>query len=142
MIEIYSIILVFTSVFHSYITILKIFQIELNKTFDNNTKSELNATFEVSKPVILPVQKAKRSDSYEVTPERKPIKTNKNENNYDIHDLKSDCSTDDDEDPKKKIPPWAQGMFRYFCLFQILPLVLIGWFKGNLEVFFQTLIFL
>ena len=34
----------------------------------------------------------------------------KDEENYDIQDLKSDDDTDDEEDPRKVIPKWAQGM--------------------------------
>ncbi|XP_066962602.1 inner centromere protein A-like isoform X2 [Macrobrachium rosenbergii] len=32
-----------------------------------------------------------------------------NQNNYDIHDIRSDDSTDDESAPKKIIPTWAQG---------------------------------
>ena len=30
-------------------------------------------------------------------------------NNYNIGDLKSDDDTDDEDDPRKKIPSWANG---------------------------------
>ncbi|OWF52959.1 inner centromere protein A-like [Mizuhopecten yessoensis] len=46
------------------------------------------------------------SDSYEMTPVRKP---SWNSENYDITDMKSDDSTDDDERPRRKIPAWALG---------------------------------
>jgi len=32
-------------------------------------------------------------------------------NNYDISDLRSDDSTDDELEPKKKLPPWADGPY-------------------------------
>lgn len=46
------------------------------------------------------------SDSYEMTPVRK---YSRNYDNYDITDMKSDDSTDDDEKPRRKIPEWASG---------------------------------
>ncbi|XP_033739794.1 inner centromere protein A-like [Pecten maximus] len=46
------------------------------------------------------------SDSYEMTPVRKH---SWNHDNYDITDMKSDDSTDDDEKPRRKIPSWALG---------------------------------
>lgn len=46
-----------------------------------------------------------------MTPERQKPKKLANANNYDIGDIKSDDSTDDESAPKKRIPPWAQGMF-------------------------------
>ncbi|XP_042861495.1 inner centromere protein A-like isoform X2 [Penaeus japonicus] len=50
-----------------------------------------------------------RSNSYEMTPETKKPKKLATANNYDINDIKSDDSTDDESAPKKRIPPWAQG---------------------------------
>lgn len=29
--------------------------------------------------------------------------------NYDISDLQSDCSTDEEDDPRQRVPTWAQG---------------------------------
>ena len=49
------------------------------------------------------------SDSYAMTPPLKIPKPRKNPDNYDISDIRSDESTDDDERPRKKIPLWAQG---------------------------------
>lgn len=47
-----------------------------------------------------------------MTPTRKPVrKTQKSDaNNYNINDLHSDDSTDDEDAPRKKMPSWAQGM--------------------------------
>lgn len=45
-----------------------------------------------------------------MTPETKKPKKLATANNYDINDIKSDDSTDDESAPKKRIPPWAQGM--------------------------------
>lgn len=54
-----------------------------------------------------------RSDltfSYDLTPVRKVYTKSQSEENYDIGDMNSDDSTDDEEAPRKKIPKWAQGM--------------------------------
>ena len=82
---------------------------DVNKTFEVN--SNLDSTFNVSKSTAnTSVQKIKRTNSYEITPERtKKIVSSHDPDNYDIADLNSDCSTDDEESPKKKIPGWAQG---------------------------------
>jgi len=42
-----------------------------------------------------------------------PAKTYKPNNfiTYDISELKSDDSTDDEDAPKKRIPPWASGIY-------------------------------
>lgn len=50
--------------------------------------------------------------SYVMSPVKKIIKTATDEN-YDITDLKSDDSTDDESKPRKKIPPWAQGLILF-----------------------------
>lgn len=46
-----------------------------------------------------------------MTPEIKKPKKLVNANNYDIGDIKSDDSTDDESAPKKSIPHWALGKF-------------------------------
>ena len=45
--------------------------------------------------------------SYDITP-RKPKAVSTAEN-YNIADLHSDDETDDEDDPRKVIPQWAQG---------------------------------
>jgi hypothetical protein len=50
--------------------------------------------------------------SYDITPTRtKPVKkkTNNTAENYNINDLQSDDSTDDEDAPRKRIPEWATG---------------------------------
>ncbi|KAJ8315114.1 hypothetical protein KUTeg_007264 [Tegillarca granosa] len=47
-------------------------------------------------------------DSYDMTPAKK-IKIPSTFENYDISDIKSDDSTDDEDAPRKRIPPWASG---------------------------------
>jgi hypothetical protein len=38
----------------------------------------------------------------------------KNDDNYDIRDVASDDSTDDESKPKKKIPSWARSELHIF----------------------------
>lgn len=40
-----------------------------------------------------------------------------NPDNYDISDMRSDDSTDDDSRPKKTIPDWARSKFGWRCCF-------------------------
>ncbi|VDO21590.1 unnamed protein product [Haemonchus placei] len=49
-----------------------------------------------------------RHNSYEMTPDKvfKPS----TENNYNIEDLSSADETDDEEAPRKEVPPWAEGL--------------------------------
>ena len=51
----------------------------------------------------------KSIDSYQMTPP--PCQTRKpsTDDNYDINDIRSDESTDDEDCPRKKVPAWAQG---------------------------------
>ena len=54
---------------------------------------------------------ADNPDSYDITPARHelPPEPNINPENYDIQDLRSDEDTDDDENPRKNVPRWAEG---------------------------------
>lgn len=51
--------------------------------------------------------------SYDITPARHelPPEDLVDPNNYNIGDLKSDDDTDDEDDPRKKIPSWANGEY-------------------------------
>ncbi|XP_029639968.1 inner centromere protein A isoform X1 [Octopus sinensis] len=53
----------------------------------------------------------KKSESYEMTPHKSSY------NSYDIDDLKSDDSTDEESSPQKPIPKWAQGPELKIALF-------------------------
>ncbi|XP_015792972.1 inner centromere protein A [Tetranychus urticae] len=75
----------------------------------------LNSTFNVDKePEPEPESKstsAKKEDpvpneNYPLTP---PPKPKPSPVNYDISDIKSDDDTDDEDRPRKQIPPWAKG---------------------------------
>jgi inner centromere protein len=44
-----------------------------------------------------------------MTPVRKEYKTDASADNYNIDDIRSDDSTDEDTAPRKPIPEWAQG---------------------------------
>lgn len=86
----------------------------MNETYTTNTEHPLNTTY--SKPAQnSTVQKSEEVQSYEMTPvaeKKKPTKS-KSAEDYDINDLRSDDSTDDECAPKKKIPNWAGGINKY-----------------------------
>ena len=48
-----------------------------------------------------------------MTPAKKYYPTKISLESYDISDLRSDDSTDEDEAPKKKVPTWALGMINF-----------------------------
>ncbi|XP_047483678.1 inner centromere protein A-like isoform X2 [Penaeus chinensis] len=87
----------------------------LNDTYNANDNKEnssnLNSTFTKTSGQTPASSQGNsgRSNSYEMTPEMKKPKKLANANNYDIGDIKSDDSTDDESAPKKRIPAWAQG---------------------------------
>ncbi|XP_063591592.1 inner centromere protein A-like [Penaeus indicus] len=87
----------------------------LNDTYNANDNKEnssnLNSTFTKTSGQTQASSQGNsgRSNSYDMTPEMKKPKKLANANNYDIGDIKSDDSTDDESAPKKRIPPWAQG---------------------------------
>ncbi len=64
------------------------------------------------KPAAGPkTPKQTNTHSYDITPHRLelPPEPLHDPENYDINDLKSDEDTDDDEQPRKEIPQWAEG---------------------------------
>ena len=48
-----------------------------------------------------------------MTPKR-PKRINSTEENYNIDDINSEDSTDDEEQPRKRIPKWAEGALHGF----------------------------
>jgi len=48
--------------------------------------------------------------SYEMTPVAKKVYKSSNFENYDIGDLNSEDSTDEEDKPRKRIPTWAEGI--------------------------------
>lgn len=81
------------------------FRIENEKTKAAAGTSNLNTTVTLTKPEEL-------IDTYQITPVRVKKTTGKkvpNPDNYDINDMRSDDSTDDDSKPKKVIPLWARS---------------------------------
>lgn len=87
-------------------------QVALNDTYttSDNKENNLNCTFtKNSGPNQSQSFRNERCNNYEVTPERKKAKPDNivKKDDYDIKDIKSDDSTDDETAPKKKIPSWA-----------------------------------
>ena len=93
----------------------------LNQTQDKMDTSVLNSTYtkpadstftkETNNPADTTYTKADDPQSYDITPARHelPPEPLKDQENYDIGDLKSDDDTDDEENPRKIIPKWAHG---------------------------------
>lgn len=71
-------------------------------------KPNLNSTLTVEQP-INNQEKMPNPDSYEMTPAKKFFPNKISLESYDISDLRSDDSTDEDDAPKKKVPTWALG---------------------------------
>ena len=71
-------------------------------SWQNYINHELRFDFAIKRNIIFVVVAR-----YEITPVKKKIKSS--EENYDITDLHSDDSTDEEDAPRKKIPNWAQG---------------------------------
>lgn len=64
------------------------------------------------------LQAAKKADSYMMTPPPAQTRKPASSENYDISDIRSDESTDDEDAPRKKVPYWAQGAALKFALLQ------------------------
>ena len=60
-------------------------------------------------------------NSYDMTPAKKYYPTKISLESYDISDLRSDDSTDEDEAPKKKVPTWALGMINILYIEHFWP---------------------
>ena len=55
------------------------------------------------------LNQVKSVDSYQMTPPPAQTRKPSSDENYDISDIRSDESTDDEECPRKIVPSWAQG---------------------------------
>ncbi|CAC5383416.1 INCENP [Mytilus coruscus] len=86
-------------IINNHNTSLKNTKEEILRAAYSSALSGLNTTQTYSKP--------HNPDSYDMTP-AKTYKPSTFET-YDISGLKSDDSTDDEDAPKKRIPPWASG---------------------------------
>jgi len=84
---------------------------ELQPTPSTNNRS---VTFEIIEEEVLgesmprqPTPSANRSN-YEMTEEKVYLPST--EENYNVDDLSSNDETDDEENPRKTVPPWAKGV--------------------------------
>lgn len=93
-------------------------QEEMRKLNSQNSapKSDLNSTY--NKPGDVTFNKTQTFDqsisgpqSYDITPARceLPPPPPQSEDNYGLDDLRSDSETDDEDNPKKQVPKWAEG---------------------------------
>lgn len=108
-----------SSIFYLIILILFSCQAAMNRTYDTGAEaggSDLNSTY--VKPgdgdttrTMMSDKPVGNPDCYEITPARHelPPEPNVNPDNYDIEDLRSDEDTDDDDNPRKQVPKWAEG---------------------------------
>ena len=64
------------------------------------------------------LQATKTADSYLMTPPPAQTRKPATSENYDISDIRSDESTDDEDAPRKKVPYWAQGAALKYAILQ------------------------
>ena len=55
------------------------------------------------------LEAVRTADSYLMTPPPAQTRKPATSENYDISDIRSDESTDDEDAPRKRVPYWAQG---------------------------------
>jgi inner centromere protein len=83
----------------------------LNSTYNLNSTYDANSTAAVKKQPQLQSAASTDVSTYDITPARHELPPEElaDPENYNIADLKSDEDTDDEDDPRKKIPSWANG---------------------------------
>merc|ERR1712150_294391 len=86
---------------------------ELNETYDVNGMSMKSPEAKSSNGNNCTFSKGtlESQENYNITPARHELPPEEllDEENYDIGDLRSDEDTDDEDNPRKVIPQWAQG---------------------------------
>jgi len=71
--------------------------------------SSLPSATAASSNAAKPAAAATSPQSYQLTPDKPKAKKVASAENYDISNIHSDDSTDDEDEPRKVVPAWAQG---------------------------------
>ena len=76
-------------------------QPDLDSTYNKPGDATFNKTLD----------RTNNPSSYDITPARHELPTPppQTEDNYGVADLRSDSDTDDEGNPKKQVPKWAEG---------------------------------
>merc|ERR1719334_1926279 len=76
-------------------------QPDLDSTYNKPGDATFNKTLD----------RTNNPSSYDITPARHELPTPppQTEDNYGVADLRSDSDTDDEDNPKKQVPKWAEG---------------------------------
>ena len=94
----------------------KMHEQKLQKEEKERREREEQRKREAMKAAML--QNARNADSYLMTPPPAQTRKPPTSENYDISDIRSDESTDDEDAPRKKVPHWAQGIALKSALLQ------------------------
>lgn len=88
------------------------------KLREQEEATAMKRKLEEAKQVKKPVTKKKEVNEYKCTPTRdeRPLKKPKTEEDYGLEDASASDSSEDESNPKKEIPSWAQRKFFFFFI--------------------------